>query len=117
MKNFFVLPLFVAFSVAVSAQTFTAKTSSGGGFDVTSGVETKDVFELDGKTFPVRQTNNGSRYVTATSKSDNPYAVWLGQPTENEFEGRTVYVTKNGSFCVYIIGSNGFPYAKWLDKN
>jgi hypothetical protein len=117
MKTFIFVSL-LAIGAAVSAQSnFEAKTSSGGGgFDVTSGVATNDKFVVDGKQFDILKTSSGARYVVAVGKSGAGYPVWIGTPTEDEFEGRRVHVTRNGSYCVYLLGKSGFPYAKWLNK-
>lgn len=117
MKTFIFVSL-LAIGAAVSAQSnFEAKTSSGGGgFDVTSGVATNDKFVVDGKAFDILKTSSGALYVVAIGKSGTGYPVWIGTPTEDEFEGRKVHVTRNGSYCVYLLGKSGFPYVKWLNK-
>ena len=115
-KSIFTLVLAIA-SVALSAQTFTAKTSSGGGFNVDSGESLGETVTIDGEVFDLYATESGSKYVKLTSpRTGNDYPLWIGTPTEYKFEGRTVYQSRKGSYCVYIVSKNsGNPYAKWLD--
>jgi len=115
-KSIFTLMLAIA-SVALSAQTFTAKTSSGGGFNVESGDATGETVTIDDTVFDLFTTESGSRYVKLTSpRTGNDYPLWIGTPTEYTFEGRTVYQSRKGSYCVYLVSENsGNPYAKWLD--
>jgi len=117
-KAIFTLVLALA-SVALSAQTFSSKTTSGGGFDADSGVLTAETFIVDGQSYPLYETEGGSKYMKLKSaRTGNSYAVWIGTATEYMFEGRTVYQSKSGSYCVYVLSANsGNPYPKWLEKN
>jgi len=111
--------LTVALAIALfssSAQTFQAKTS-GGGFNVESGVSTDEAIKIGSYTYEVFTTNKGSKYIKLVStKTGNEYPLWIGEPTKHTFEGQTVYQMQSGSYCIYVIGKSGNPYAKWLDK-
>ncbi len=118
-KAIFTIMLAVA-SVALNAQTFTAKTSSGGGFNADSGTLTNETFIVDGQSYELWSTESGSRYVKLISpRTGKTYPIWVGTPTEHTFEGRTVYRSKKGSYCVYISSAKSEIsfYAKWLDKS
>ena len=125
-KEFFIITLkymlligmfTMAIAKASTAQTFTKKTSSGGGFDTSVGMSTGESIKIDGETFNIFETESGSKYIKCTSpRTGNEYAVWVGTITTYEFEGRKVYQSRSGSFCVYKVSSNsGNPYPVWLD--
>ena len=125
-KEFFIITLkymlligmfTMAIAKASTAQTFTKKTSSGGGFDTSVGMSTGESIKIDGETFELFETNSGSKYMKCTSpRTGKEYAVWVGDLTTYEFEGRKVYQSRSGSFCVYKLSSNsGNPYPVWLD--
>lgn len=103
-------------SFALSGQTFTEKTHTGSGFDVGSGKATGSNFSLEGKTFPLFQTQTGSLYVKAISSTGSTYAVWIGTDTGKEFEGKKVYQSKKGSYCYYSLSKTGYPVPRWLDS-
>ena len=116
MKN-----LFFTLAIAIASTTFgqmpDAMTSRGG-YDVNSGTETNEALSVDGIEFPVFTTEGGSKFVKATSpRTGNEYAVWVFTPTDEVFEGRTVYTTKRGTPCVYKLTKAGFPYPNWLDTD
>lgn len=115
MKNLFSILLVMAIAIGSQAQTFTT-TNSGGGFRVDSGTSTGEYFEVDGQKFEMFTTSKGSRYIKCESMAkQTSYAVWIGTETEFEFEGRTVYQSKKGSYCIYKISANsGNPYPVWL---
>lgn len=125
-KEFFIITLkymllmcmfTMAIAKASSAQTFTKKTSSGGGFDTSVGMSTGETILIDNESFDIFETSSGSKYIKCTSpRTGKEYAVWVGTITTYEFEGRKVYQSKSGSFCVYKLSSNsGNPYPVWLD--
>lgn len=125
-KEFFIITLkymllmcmfTMAIAKASSAQTFTKKTSSGGGFDTSVGMSTGESILIDNESFDIFETSSGSKYIKCTSpRTGKEYAVWVGTITTYEFEGRKVYQSKSGSFCVYKLSSNsGNPYPVWLD--
>ena len=114
MKTVTCLLLAMALAITCSAQTFTP-ASSGGGFRVDSGVSTGKYIAIDGQDFELFTTNKGSLYIKCESQAKKSnYAVWIGEETEHEYEGRTVYQSKKGSYCIYKISSNGNPYPVWL---
>ncbi len=126
-KEFFIITakyllLIAMFTLAIAkastAQTFTSKPQSGGGFDTSVGISNGETIEIDGEVFKVFETKSGSKYVKCVSpKTGNEYAVWIGTPTQHKHEGRVVYQSNSGSYCVYKISSNsGNPYPMWLDK-
>jgi hypothetical protein len=51
-----------------------------------------------------------------SSRTGNAYALWIGTPTAEQFDGRTIYEFESGSKCVYIMGKTGNPYSKWLSE-
>jgi len=115
-KAIFTLAL-VAIATTAFTQTFVSKTSKGGGFDVESGIETGRSINIDGATFSLFETPKGSSYIKCTSpRTGNAYAIWIGRETAHTHEGRKVYQSNSGSYCVYKISSNsGNPYPVWLD--
>lgn len=117
-KYVFITAMFIiAIAKASTAQTFSKKTSSGGGFDTSVGMSTGESIKIDGETFNIFETESGSKYIKCTSpRTGSEYAVWVGTITTYEFEGRKVYQSRSGSFCVYKVSSNsGNPYPVWLD--
>ena len=115
-KAIFTIMLAMA-SVAINAQTFTAKTSNAGAFNTEASLYTDEDIIIEGQHYELWMTESGSKYVKLTSlRTGNEYPLWIGDPTEYTFEGRTVYQSRNGSYCVYVISANsGNPYAKWLN--
>jgi hypothetical protein len=114
--------LFFTLATAVATmsfgQTFQAKTigGGGGGFDVSTGTQTSDSLSVDGESFSIFVTESGSKYIKAvSSRTGEEYAVWVGEETEGEFQGRSVYESRSGAFCVYQLGSSGYPYSRWLE--
>jgi hypothetical protein len=86
-------------------------------FDATSGIATGDNVTIEGTSYEVLETEKGSRYVMLTSsRTGNAYALWIGTPTAEQFDGRTIYEFESGSKCVYIMGKTGNPYSKWLSE-
>lgn len=104
-------------SLSLSGQTFTPKTSKGGGFNVESGISTKETFTCEGKTFAVWQTESGSKFIKATSAKGSLYAVWIGEATGQTFEGFPVFRFKSGTFAYYKLTATGFPCPHYLDAN
>jgi hypothetical protein len=104
-------------SIIANSQTFAPKGGGGGGFDASTGDATTESVTIDGKTFSLMATESGSRYIKCTSaRTGNDYAVWVGTPTEYKHEGRVVYKSSKGSFCIFKISDkSGNPYAVWLD--
>lgn len=104
-------------SIIANSQTFAPKGGGGGGFDASTGDATTESVTIDGKTFSLMETESGSRYIKCTSpKSGKDYAVWVGTPTEFKHEGRVVYKSSKGSYCIFKISDkSGNPYAVWLD--
>lgn len=117
MKNLFLIAALSAVTVTFG-QTFEAKTfSNSGGFDTSAGVSLGDSLTLQNRSFELFQTASGSKYLKAvSSRTGDEYAVWVGNQTEFSFEGSTVYESRSGAFCIYLIGKSGFPYAKYLNK-
>ena len=115
-KAIFTLAL-VAIATTAFTQTFVTKTSKGGGFNVESGVSTGRSIAIDGANFSLFETDKGSTYIKCKSpRTGEDYAVWLGKQTEYTHEGRKVYQSNSGSYCVYKISSNsGNPYPVWLE--
>jgi len=100
-----------------NAQTFETVKKSGGGFDVESGTATGDTMTIDGKAFDLFETAKGSLYIKCKSrKSGRFYPVWIGQPANVRHEGKAVYMTKSGKYCIYKIGKSGNPYPVWLKR-
>jgi len=117
MRNYLFTLLFAIVAISItSAQTFTPKSNAGGGFNVESGEATSATFTCEGLTFDVFETKKGSAYIKQTSSKGSVYPVWIHTPTSHKFEGKTVYVTKNDSYCVYRKGKSGNIYCQWLDK-
>jgi hypothetical protein len=108
----------IMFTAIISnAQTFAPKGGGGGGFDASTGQVTDESVNIDGKVFNLLTTESGSRYIKCTSaRTGNDYAVWVGTPTEYKHEGRVVYKSSKGSYCILKISDkSGNPYAVWLD--
>jgi hypothetical protein len=97
-----------------TAQNFSEKSSNG--FNVESGTATSEKFTVEGKSFDVFVTSNGSKYIKAIATSGNPYPVWVHSATSGNFKGNTVYKSKKGSYCYYTLGKNGFPTPRWLEE-
>ena len=117
MKKVFLTLALATIVTTAFTQTFVTKTSKGGGFDVSSGLSTNRTINIDNTTFNVFETPKGSSYIKCTSpRTGNEYAVWVGRETQHTHEGRKVYQSNSGSYCVYKISSNsGNPYPVWLD--
>jgi len=117
MKNFFFI-LAISMASATFGQTFQAKTIGGNGvsFDTSSGIDADENLVVQEEPFKVFKTTSGSKYIKAISpRTGDEYAVWVGTETEFSFEGQPVYESRNGSYCIYLLGGNNFPYSKWLD--
>jgi|9_EtaG_2_1085328.scaffolds.fasta_scaffold170224_1 hypothetical protein len=116
-KAIFTLALVAIAAIAFTQRTFVSKTSKGGGFNVESGLSTGRSINIDGTTFSLFETKKGSTYIKCKSpRTGNDYAVWVGKSTAHTHEGRKVYISNSGSYCVYKISSNsGNPYPVWLD--
>lgn len=100
---------------AANAQTaFEYKESPKVSFDVNSGQSTGETFVVSEKEFDIFATQSGTKYVKAISVKGNTYPVWIYEKTDQVFEDKSVYKTRNGSYCVYILNKNGYPIAKWL---
>lgn len=113
MKNVIAL-LFCLSAFAATGQT-TFVEAAKNGFDVESGKLIDGAFDVDGQKFPVFQTGNGSKYLKIRSaKTGNNYPVWIGKETNFVHDGRPVYISKKGSYCVYKLSKNGAPYPVWL---
>lgn len=114
MKTIAIFFVALMLGLTMQAQTFSEK-SSGGGFDVESGVKSADIFVVDGKTFDVYETANGSAYVKGiSSKTGKPYAIWIGADSGKDFNGQPVRVFSSGSYAYFKISKSGYPYARWL---
>ena len=119
MKHLIVFfSLFLLILSGANAQTFTAKASKGGGYDVEKGKPTSEVLTVDGKDWPVFTSDSGSKFIKAISaKTNSEYALWIGNKTDAKFEGRVVHTFSSGSYCYFKTGKNGSPVRVWLDKN
>lgn len=104
-------------SLSLSGQTFTPKTSNGGGFNVESGAATKETFTCEGKTFQVWVTESGAKFVKGLSAKGTTYPVWIGEATGKSFEGFPVFRFKSGAYAYYKLTATGFPCARYLNAN
>lgn len=117
MRYFAILSALFVATMTFGQTSYAPIKSSGVVFDVTSGTDTGETITIDGTSYEVLQTEKGSRYITLTSsKSGNDYPLWVGNPTEESYDGRTIYVMSSGSKCVYVVGKSGNPYSLWLKE-
>lgn len=88
------------------------------GFDIESGIFTDKTITIEGKTFDLFSTKNGSVYIKCLSgRTGKYYPLWIGEKTELIHEGKPVYKSKNGKFCIYLISKNtNYPYSIWLKE-
>ena len=117
MKNLIViLSLFVCISSYGQNVQFEASTSSGGGFDVSTGIDQSETIMIDGTSYDVFATNGGSLYIICNSpKSGNDYPVWIGSPTSETYDSKPVRVSKKGTYFILIKSKNtNNPYCKYL---
>ena len=103
-------------TTAVSAQ-YQKKKAIGARFNLESGAKTEQVITVESKSFDIYKSPKGSLYVKAVSSKGKSYPVWIGSPTEDMFEGKTVYVTKNRSYCIYELTKSGYPYPVYLTRS
>lgn len=110
--------LVVLLTSTMSAQNYAPKShNSGKAFDVSQSVKTNEVFNFEGKTYNIFKVEaTGTEFIKAVSSSGKEYPVWIFELTGDTFEGKDVYVTKKGSYCIYKTNKNGFPYPFWLNK-
>lgn len=102
----------------IEAQTYTPRTSVGGGIDITQKEETTQTFVCKGTSFKIYRYKTGSLYVVGVSvKTEKEYPIWIHKPTSDKFEGETVYKTKEGNYCIYKLSKTGYPYPVWLTRN
>ena len=115
MKNLIFI-LFIALSFSASAQLQFEAASSGGGFNVSSGVDINQTIMVDGTSYDIFETAKGSKYIICNSpKTGNDYPVWIGTATNHSFEGREVRQSKSDKYFILIKSKNtGNPYAKYL---
>lgn len=116
MRNLLLVVFVLVASIKLSAQTFeTVKTA---GFDIESGKETNQTFKVDGKEFNLFSTSSGSLYIKCLSKrTGKSYAVWIGEAINIKYEGKEIYKTKSGKYCIYTMSpKSGNPRALYLKK-
>lgn len=110
--------LFLSLILSLSAQNmqFEASKSSGGGFDVTSGIDLNQTIMVDNTFYDVFETAKGSKYIICNSpKTGNDYPVWIGNETQEVYQGRPVRVSKRGTYFILIKSKNtNNPYCKYL---
>ena len=98
-------------SIAVTAQEFQKKETKSFVFDVESGSETSEVFTFESDVYPIFITKTtGSKYIKAISFEGRTYPVWIFEDTGKTFEGKKVYVTKKGKYCIYQMNKQNYPY-------
>ena len=106
--------MFLFFTLAFVAEGQFTEVRAG--FDPTTGKATGQTFTVDGKTFDIFSTASGALYVQAVAKSGRNYAVWVYTPLKEQHDGRTVYQTRTGKYCVYKLTAAGYPFPVWLKK-
>lgn len=110
--------LFLSLIVSLSAQNmqFEATKTSGGGFNVTSGADLNETIMIENTSYDVFATAKGSKYIICNSpKTGNDYPVWIGNETQETYEGRPVRVSKKGTYFVLIKSKKtNNPYCKYL---
>lgn len=121
MKTLFLI-LFITSIGFLTAQTFSLKTHTGGGFNTGSGDKTGETITVESKTFEVLITSSGSKYLECHStKTGNDYPVWIGDITEFDFTYKEkvfpIRQSKSGKYFILVIGKSGQPYAKYLEEN
>ena len=111
------LALLMGLSALSNAQSFTPQGNEAG-FNVESGVSLDETILIEDSSFELYATEGGSKYIKCiSSRTGNPYAVWIGTPTNELYQGRTVYQMKSGTYCVYKLSrKSGNPYPMWLEK-
>lgn len=111
----FVVALALAGAIVHAQQFSVART--GGGLSVSASEKTSETVVVDGKSFALYRKASGAAYVVAIGKeSGNEYPVWVGEATKQQFEGRTVRVSKSGRYFVLRLSQSGYPRAQWLES-
>mgnify|MGYP003632749191 CR=1 FL=1 len=111
-----IITISLFFIAGLSAQSMTFTASSGGGFDVSTGTDLNETIMVGSTSYDVFATSDGSKYLICNSpKTGNDYAVWIGTPTKETFEGETVRQAKSGGYFILIKSKNtNNPYCKRL---
>ena len=120
MKKFilFVLIAGLAFSANTFAQDisgqYTEKATTRTGFDANSGNPAGSI-TVEGKTFQCFKTASGSLYVKGQKSDGGVYPIWIGDPTNETFQGHQVRLFNSGTRCYLKLNSKGFPRAIYLN--
>ena len=117
MKNllsFFTFVILLSFTTDLSAQKVTLAANDGSKSGAVEGTDTGDDITIQGATFDVMTTTKGSRFVVSTSKSGNPYNVYIGTKTSNTTDlgcakDLTVITSKKGTRGALYLNGAGFP--------
>lgn len=111
------MALILLITYSIEAQSTYTPIQTGGGYDLTNSIATKDSIVIDGKSFVIYETTRDTKHLKLVGKKGNSYALWLGTKTGDTYQGRDVYQSKKGSYCIYKIGKAGNPFALWLKKS
>lgn len=117
MRALFVLMLSMVITILTANAQFKEVSSSGGGFNIENGIATQDIIVVQGVTFPLMKTSKGSLFVVAISSTGKEYPVWVGEATNEKYNGQAVRKFNSGKYAYFILNKNGYPYAKYLTMN
>lgn len=113
MKKLIILliSIFLLSAMAMQAQTFESNSA----FKPLKVSSTGEKLLVGDLMFDIYKTSSGSLYVKGVGiKSQKEYPIWIHQETNMEFEGHTVYRTKNGKYSILKLNKAGYPYNKWI---
>ena len=87
-------------------------------FDVNSGEKTEQEIIIEGQTHVVYMTANKSPYIICNSpRTNNNYAVWIGEETDKVIDGKPVRQSKSGKEFIFVVSPKSKnPYCKYLKK-
>ena len=98
-------------------KNYEKEKKPGLNYDVSQGIQTDQVLTVEDKTFEIYKTDSGIKFIKAETKSGRAYPVWIGEKTNDTFEGNAVYRTRNNNYCIFELSKAGYPRPVFLDKN
>lgn len=115
IKMAFLLLCLFAVSMA-TAQEFERATTKGRGFNVDNGATTELTLTIEGKEYPIFKTAKGASYLKLHSpRTNNNYALWIGEATTKLFEGYKVRKSSTGKYFYIVVSTKTKnPYNVYL---
>ena len=110
MKKFTVLLAVMLISTLAFSQKYAYKNSNS------DRVKSDTTITVDNKAFLCGISKNGFIYYIRTSKKGNQYKYYIGKPTKDVFDGKTVWTNSKNEYFLLVINSSGNIGKKKLRK-